>query len=386
MNRKYLVMAIAVLAFGYLALQEVGNQPGVTMGVPVIEQISSQTNITKGDYYVTPEGNDTNDGNSFEKSFKTIQKAVDLAQPGNIIILGKGVYNQDFISRRNGTSDNPITIYGTREAVVNGDKEGTRMIEINHDYIILQGFTVDGLQGPSDKKENYKDKLVYVLGIEDRQGVTGLKLIDMEIKNAGGECVRLRYFSQNNEIANNYIHNCGAYDYKFGNGKEGKNGEGIYVGTAPEQTKDGKNKTKERDESNNNWIHNNTIDTQGNECVDVKESSSGNIVEDNKCTGQKDPQSAGIDARGSNNIIRRNEIYGNVGAGVRLGGDKDDDGIDNIVVENVIRNNEGGGIKLEQFPQGELCRNTFEDNGGKENFVGEYTNEEEIRAVLDRCK
>ena len=34
------------------------------------------------------------------------------------------------------------------------------------------------------------------------------------------------------------------------------------------------------------------ITTQGNEGVDIKEGSCNNIVEDNYCTGQKDPDSA----------------------------------------------------------------------------------------------
>ena len=184
----------------------------------------------------------------------------------------------------------------------------------------------------------------------------------MNIKNAGGECVRLRYFAQNNEIAYNSINRCGIVDFKFKGG--GKNGEGIYIGTAPEQLKDGKNPTSDIDESNNNLIHHNTINTQGNECVDIKEGSSGNIVEYNNCTGQKDKESAGLDSRGSKNIFRYNEVYGNLGAGVRLGGDEDNDGINNDVYENTIKNNVSGGIKFQRAPQGKICGNKMEGNTG----------------------
>lgn len=381
MNKKYLVLVgIAIIAFGYLVFNEyqnLANKPGVNEIVPSLAKLKTP------DLYVNPNGNDDNDGRSSQKSLKTIQKAIDLAQPGEVIFLEKGIYPEKIISRQNGTPEKPITIEGSREAIVKGDKETIRIIEINHDYITLQGFTVDGLSGPPEDKNSYKDKLIYAIGKEDRDGVDGLKINGMEIKNAGGECIRLRYFTRKAEISNNVIRGCGAYDFKFDSG--GKNGEGIYVGTAPEQIKDGKNETKDRDESNENWIHNNFIDTQGNECIDIKEGSSGNLVENNLCTGQKDPQSAGMDARGSNNIFRKNEVFGNVGAGIRLGGDKEKDGIDNIVVENVIKNNEAGGVKLEQFPQGEICRNTFLDNG-KGDFVGEFTNEEELKSVREKCK
>src|SRR3989344_5104949 len=292
---------------------------------------------------------------------ESIQKAIDNAQPGETIKLLPGVYNQDFVSKRSGTAEKPITITGSKDVVVKGGGKA-RVIEINHDHIILSKFTVDGLHGDSGRVEGYRDKLIYVLGKSARKGVTGLKILSMNIKNAGGECVRLRYFAQNNEIAYNSINRCGIVDFEFKGG--GKNGEGIYIGTAPEQLKDGKNPTSDIDESNNNWIHHNNIDTEGNECVDIKEGSSQNIVEYNNCTGQKDKESAGLDSRGNKNIFRYNEVYGNLGAGIRLGGDEDSDGINNDVYGNIIRNNSAGGVKFQRSPQGKVCDNKMEGNSG----------------------
>ena len=82
---------------------------------------------------------------------------------------------------------------------------------------------------------------------------------------------------------------------------------------------------------NVNWggcpgASNPTFDTQGNECVDIKEGATANVVEHNDCTGQKDPESAGFDSRGSGNVFRFNASYANLGAGVRLGGDSEADG------------------------------------------------------------
>ena len=191
----------------------------------------------------------------------------------------------------------------------------------------------------------------------------------MDIKNGGGECIRFRYFSQYNEVAYSQIVHCGAFDFKFDDG--GKNGEGVYIGTAPEQRGDGRNPTKDVDQSNNNWIHHNTFNTQGNECVDIKEGSSLNIIEYNSCTGQKDPESGGMDARGDNNIFRYNNIYDNTGSGVRVGGDKKKDGTNNHVYSNTIMNNKSGGIKFQRTPQGKVCDNKMEGNG-ESNSVGTY--------------
>lgn len=284
-----------------------------------------------------------------------LQYALDGAKPGDTIVLGDGVYREDIVTRRSGTKTAPITIKGSPNAILKGDGAG-RVFEINHDYIHLDGFTIDGLSGSSDDKSNYRDKLMYIQGKNQRKGAEGLKITNMTIQNAGGECVRFRYFARNNEFSYNTVTNCGVYDFKFKGG--GKNGEGVYIGTAPEQTNDGKNPTRDRDVSSGNWIHHNTFNTQGNECVDIKEGSTGNIVEYNTCTGQKDPDSAGLDARGSGNTFRYNTVSGNVGAGVRLGGDESSDGIRNDVYENKLSNNDGGGIKIQRTPQGRLCGNT----------------------------
>jgi len=288
----------------------------------------------------------------------TIQKALELANPGDVIELSDGDYYQDIITKKDGLPDKPIIIRGSKNAIVRGNKRN-RIVEINHDYIILDGFTIDGFNQKENKKSNYKDKLIFVISKRPNKGVVGTKILNMNLRNAGGECIRLRYFVKNSEIAYNNIGPCGLYDFRFGD--KGKNGEGIYIGTAPEQLKDKKNPTSDIDISENNWIHHNYIDTQGNECVDIKEGSINNIVEYNYCTGQKDPESGGLDSRGNNNIFRFNVITNNGGAGIRLGGDKKTDGINNQVYKNSIINNSIG-IKIIRMPQGKICENILQGN------------------------
>lgn len=320
-------------------------------------------------YYVNPGGGKVN----------SIQKAIDLAEPGDFIYLSAGIYYEDIQTKKDGKPNLPITITGPRDAVVVGRGKG-RVFEINHSYINLKGFTIDGQFGAGTKASDFRDKLLYISGKQPKKGVTGLKVTEMAIQNAGGECVRLRYFAQNNEIGGNTIRNCGIYDFRFS--KKGKNGEGVYIGTAPEQLKDEKNPTDDKDESSNNWIHNNLINTQGNECVDIKESSEENLVESNSCTGQKDPDSGGMDSRGNSNTFRNNNIFGNAGAGVRLGGDRKNDGINNNVYSNSIKGNSKGGIKFEKIPQGKICGNTMSANKGGD-LVGSYNKQS---SPTEQCK
>lgn len=298
----------------------------------------------------------------------TIQEALNITEPGDTIELSPGEYFQDVVTKKDGLQEKPIIIKGQKSSIIKGSGN-PRIFEVNHSYITLDGFTIDGHFKNSSEISSYRDKLIYVTGKIPGKALVHLKIFNMDIKNAGGECVRLRYLIQESEIAYNSILTCGVGDFEFNDG--GKNGEGIYIGTAPEQLKDKKNPTSEVDHSNNNHIHNNYFNTQGNECVDIKEGSSFNIVEYNKCTGQKDPNSGGLDSRGDDNIFRYNEIYDNIGAGVRLGGDEDNDGINNQVYGNTITNNKSGGVKFQRSPQGQVCGNEMSGNE-KGNSAGSY--------------
>jgi parallel beta-helix repeat protein len=345
------------------------------IGFFIFATIAPQT--TRGatrTYYVSPSGDDINDGVFADKPFKTIQRAVDVATAGDTITLGAGEYREDIVSRRNGTAENPIVISGPADAVMRGGGND-RIIEINHDFHTLNGFTINGFHGSSESKSGYRDILIYVLGKEIRSGVDGLKVLNMTLKNAGGECIRLRYFVTKSEIAHNTITDCGVYDFVFSSG--GKNGEGVYIGTSNKQWGDGKNPTDDPDESRDNIVHNNYIETNGNECVDIKEGATANIVEYNTCRGQRDSESGGFGSRGDANIFRYNNVSGSVGAGIRLGGwlvDGVQYGKNNDVYENIIEDNKNGGIKFQVSPQGKVCGNTMSGNTGGD-AVGDFGSE-----------
>lgn len=320
-------------------------------------------------YYVAPDGNDEHSGLEVAQPFKTLQHALSLAKAGSTIYLAPGDYVEDVSTQRDGQTGAPITIIGPPTAVLHGTGKVSIAFLVNHDYYTLVGFTIDGLHGDPAKAKSYTDKLLYAQGYQPHKGVTGLHVLNMTLKNAAGECVRLRYFAHANEIAYSTILNCGRNDFQFGD--DGKNGEGIYVGTSSNQWNDGKNPTADPDESTDNWIHHNRIDTQASECVDIKEGAHNNIIEYNNCTGQRDKDGGGLDARGDNNIFRYNVVYGNLGAGVRLGGHTVNGieyGKNNQVYGNQIDANTTGGVNIAVGPQAKICGNTLKDNSGKPVF------------------
>ena len=109
-----------------------------------------------------------------------------------------------------------------------------------------------------------------------------------------------------------------------------------------------------------NWIHHNTFRTRGNECVDVKEGSTDNLIEFNICEEQRDSDSGCFGSRGSGNTFRYNDISDCWGAGVRVGGDKGY-GEGNNIYENKISGCRRGAFSVQTSKQGTVCGNEVSD-------------------------
>jgi hypothetical protein len=74
---------------------------------------------TKGAaYYVSTKGSDTNPGKSLISPLRTIQKAVDVAQPGDTIFVRGGTYRETVTTSRSGTATALITIQNYQKEAV----------------------------------------------------------------------------------------------------------------------------------------------------------------------------------------------------------------------------------------------------------------------------
>jgi hypothetical protein len=324
--------------------------------------------IPHGPYHVDPaRGDDTTGTGSLLRPFKTITRALAVAQSGETVLLRPGTYDERAVTVRPG-----VTVTGPRSAVLRGADGIARTFEIQHDNITLRGFTIDGKVCEELVEACYRDKGIYVQSLVPGDGVTGTKIEHMRLTNLGGECIRIKYFATRSVIAGNKIGPCGVHDFGIPNTTTGQNGEGIYIGTAPEQLD--RNPTPDPDESNDNVVRNNVIDTQGAECVEMKESARGNEIAFNTCTGElpRNATSGAMTSRGPGNTFHHNKIYGNAGAGLRVGGDRPGDAVDNDMFENVVTDNARGGIKvMDAGPHGKVCGNRMSGNVGG-NVVGDF--------------
>ncbi len=81
--------------------------------------------VAEADYYVSPDGDDRNDGRSIATPFRTIEKAASVVRPGDVVLLRGGVYyeyNTADSWRRSGEPGAPITFksYPGERAIVDG--------------------------------------------------------------------------------------------------------------------------------------------------------------------------------------------------------------------------------------------------------------------------
>lgn len=219
-----------------------------------------------------------------------VTTAVANAQPGDIINLADGVtFNGKFTLAANGTAANPITLQtvsSTNRATINAGTTSTGYgLTMTGDYWIVKNVKVTNA-----KKGIMLDNANYTL------------IDNVEVYNIGEEGVHYRDGSSYNTIQYSNIHDCGVLTPDYG--------EGVYVGSDV-----GKWGTYNA-ATNYNKIKNNTIGPNVKaEHIDIKEGSTGTIVEYNTFngTGISGANSADsfMDVKGNNDIIRYNTGYRN---------------------------------------------------------------------------
>ena len=271
--------------------------------------------------------------------YPRITQAVSAAGAGDTILVGAGTYAELVTTVRPGRPGAPIRILGAPGAhlVGTGGIGHDRLLQVLHDYVTVESLELSEAN--------------ILLRVE---GASGVRILGNRLHDAGGECVRLKEYAQENELAGNLIARCGRV--RFDLARDAKNGEAIYIGTAPEQT------SGWPDRSDGNWVHHNRVAATA-ECVDIKERARRNLVERNRCSGGDDPDGAGFSSRGDSTTFRSNLSTRHAGAGIRLGGDLASHGLHNNVIGNTLADNAGYGLKVMRTPQGRIAANRIVRNG-----------------------
>lgn len=209
------------------------------------------------------------------------------ATPGDDIVLADGTYTGKFViaANTNGTSNNPITLRGSRNAVLDGnDVTSGYVLHVQSSYWNIKGFTI---------KNGNKGIMT--------DGVKHVLIDGLTITNIGQEGIHLRTFSSNNIIQNCEISYTGVVTADYG--------EGIYIGTAKSNWASVTNGAIDNCDSNK--VLNNKIGPYvAAECIDIKEGTTGGLISGNTFDGQgiqgANSADSWIDVKGNYYLIQNN--------------------------------------------------------------------------------
>lgn len=210
------------------------------------------------------------------------------AKPGDSILLEDGIYEGKFLisSAVNGTQKEPITLFGSRKAILDaGTIQTGYVLNLKANFWRIKGFTIrNGLKGLVVDGGNHN-------------------LIDgIFVTQIGEEAIHLRTFSKHNRIQNSEITYTGLKTPDYG--------EGIYIGTAYSNWP--KISEGEPDRCDSNQILYNKIGPfVAAECIDIKEGTTGGLIKGNTFESQgitgANSADSWIDVKGNYYLIENNK-------------------------------------------------------------------------------
>jgi len=189
-----------------------------------------------------------------------LAQALATATPGAAITLAPGTYRGPFEASTPGTSSSPITLCGSRDAVIDGGTtdSGYALYLNGASWWNLSGFSVQGGQ-----KGLVLDRSSHVV------------ISSLYVHDVGDEAVHLRSFSTYDTVEGVVVRSTGHHNTFFG--------EGIYVGSAHKNWCRYSNCAP--DASDYNVIKNNDISETTAENIDIKEGTSGGTITGNQLSG-----------------------------------------------------------------------------------------------------
>ncbi len=108
-------------------------------------------------YYVSPNGSDQNPGTAI-RPFKTIQKAANIVNPGDIVFIKRGIYRNKTTIKRSGTSAKKIVFKAFRGDEHKAIIDGNSLLILKSSHIEISGLRIQNVQG------NGRGEGIYVEG------------------------------------------------------------------------------------------------------------------------------------------------------------------------------------------------------------------------------
>jgi hypothetical protein len=246
---------------------------------------------------------------------RALQRALDTAQPGDVLQLSDAAYDGAFVITRSGTSADPIRLCGTPASTLTGggaDSGRTALRLAGAAHWVLDGFAVASAG----------------TGVL-LDGATSNELRGLEVSDTGAQGIRLRGASSHNTIVDTSVRDTGVVDRD--------EGQGIAVGSAPSTWC--RVSRCEADRSDYTLIVGNTVDHTAGEAIRAEPGTASGVIRDNRLArGDGTDADAVVDLAGNDWIFAQNEVGDAAGPGVQVYSSVPDAG-----QGNRIRNNTFGG-------------------------------------------
>ena len=309
-----------------------------------------------GSYFGSSDG-------SADKPYKTIQKALDVAEDGDIIYIFGGFYQEDLIINKH------VRIVGSIDevdTVIDSRFDKRYLIEVTADHVTIEGLTV------SDSDDSTTSPIGALICLKSNSN----QIINNNIVNTNSYGIYIDPNSKNNLISRNYINNTRVGVYvSSSTTNDIANNEinncsdyGIYLENSPENnriygnllnfTKSGI--TAKYSDSVN--ITSNTISNSSYYSISLYNCNNffiiGNSIKNSESTGIYLKSSAG-------GMIKDNFVYRNI-RGIFL------DANNNQIKNNTFSSNSGTGIYTNYNTNSNIIYlNRFIDNGVSAKDLGD---------------
>lgn len=268
---------------------------------------------------------DSDDGiGTTDRPYSTIQRAIDVAQPGQTIEVLSGEYREYLRTTTGGRPSNPITLTGPADAVVRPPQSvdrGRPLMSIQHNHFYVTGLSLNGLarRGSPESVDSYSGGIDIKADPSRHEYLRDLKMMPHAIGNFKGAMISTERI-RDAEIGEFRVIGPAGLQYKLTD-ETGYYAEIVYLGTWVGGIEDYGWDTI--DETANIHIHH--IDnSQGHphaELVDAKPGTHDVLIE--YCTDGGGSgfyqESPAIGVKGHDITARWNDLRGGQGAGIRMG-------------------------------------------------------------------
>jgi hypothetical protein len=318
-------------------------------------KLSAQTH-----YYVSPAGNNNNNGLSLTTAWKTIQKALNSATPNSIVYIKGGTYHESLVANVSGSANARITYtnYNGETVIVDGSSgvSGTTMLSAtNRSYLTFENMTLQNMTSP------------YANGIRvntwDNGSSTGMIFRNIRVSGIGwtqnatempgydDNAIGIYICGEVGPISNITVDGCEVSDNITGYSEA----VSVYGQVSNFTIK-------------NCLVHDNTnIGIHVSGINDDGYGPAGGTISANTCYRNASPiaLSAGIYIDGSHDmLIERNSCYDNP-IGIEVGCEGDGEATNITVRNNLIYNNRNTGLSVggyDESTSGQVVNSTFRNN------------------------